>query len=75
MLNETEKQLVEKISQLNDVKWYINLYEPKAGILKHWLMFYISWKEVNNMLVKTTTLNNQIDLGYNYDYWYCLHCL
>lgn len=63
MLNKTEKQLVEKISQLNDVKWYMNLYEPKGEHLETLVdVLHKLEKEVNNMLVKTTTLNNQLDL-------------
>lgn len=63
MLNKSEKQLVEKISQLNDVKWYMNLYEPKGEHLETLVdLLHKLEKEVSNMLVKTTTLNNQLEL-------------
>ena len=63
MLNKSEKQLVEKISQLNDIKWYMNLYEPKGEYLDTLVdLLHKLEKEVSNMLVKTTTLNNQLGL-------------
>ena len=59
-MNETENQLVEKISQLNDVKWYMNLYEPKGEHLETLVDVLHKLEKEVNMLVKT--LNDQLEL-------------